>query len=421
MLAYSDELWSVLRSHQEGITLASAFTLGLLTVPDLRITQNGSVGIRGDAEVQASVTVTAYGREESLVPKGADAPLAPYGQEISLRRRVVKGDRSWDIPLGRFRITEASNSREEYRRTVDPGTEYAPALASIDGEGLLEGLPDDGTGYVDTTGLGYDADGFYLLYAARPYREFEPVVVSWSVQLRLQDRFEALRADDFLAAEGPAVGATVYDELRRLAAPFPVEENPALADRAVPLSTAYDSRISAINQLCDLIGGAPSLTRDGVLRPRKKDRWLTETTPDVEIEGVIDWGDSMSNDFYNAVQVRSTSNNDIVAFKQLSDMSHPLAVGRAGRRTYKHAAPIYETVGQAAEAAETFLARLVNRRSRLVTVECTPEALLLDVGDLPLVTDVRTGRSVLGEVSDITYPLNPTDSVSVTLTVAEER
>ncbi|ANJ26826.1 hypothetical protein [Agromyces aureus] len=357
-------LWEALRTHQkDALTVGAAFYMGAVTAPDLKVVQSGSVDVRGDSDVQSTSTVTVIGTGGSLVPKAKDAPLATYGQELSLRRSVVVGSTRLDIPLGRFRITDVTGSNERLRSGV---------------------------------------------------------VMDWSVQLRLQDRFEQIRADDFLAADGPRAGGTVYSELRRLS-PIPVQTNTALADASVPLSTVYDTRIGAIRTLCSILGATPALTRDGVLMPRKTDRWLTDTTPDFTIDGVVDWQDSMSNDFYNQVQVRSTVNNDLVAYSSITDMSNPLAVGRAGGRTYKTAAPIYDTQAAVNAAAVTYRDRLANRRSRTVDVVCTTEALLLDVGDFGLVKDTLTGRQVLGEVTSIRYPLNPAEPIPLTLTVSEER
>jgi len=358
MLSVDDDTLSALRTHQVGGSRAAAFYLGALTTEvDL---SSGSFTLNGNAEVQATGSVVVAGGGSSLVPRAKTDPLATYGQELAVWRTVNVGRDVREIQLGRFRITGAPES-QEFRRG--------------------------------------------------------DVVTGWSVSLDLDDRFEQIKADDFLNAEGPVAGNTVYDELRRLS-PIPVQES--LPDQPVPPSTVYDNRLGAITTLCGLLGGDPHLTREGVLTARVKDAWLTATVPVFDIAGVITWREGMSNDYYNQVQVRSSSNNDLVAFAMIKDESDPLAVSRAGGRTFRHESPIYATQSAVNTAAKTILARVSTQRSRVVDVVCGPEALLLDLGDFGWMRDPRQGRAVLGEVSSLAYPLDPTAGVSVSLIVAEE-
>jgi hypothetical protein len=364
MLQVSEEVHRALKTHQGGDVHCSAFYMGAMTAPTVRLDTNGSIRFDGAAEVQAQGTVLALGSSGSLVPRFATDPLGTYGQELAIWRTVMIGDQSWDIPLGRYPIQRA-----------------------------------------------YDSDEHHEVYGARS------IVTSWKVSLKVNDRFEAMRADDFLQVESPKPGNSVYQELRRIC-PVPVQES--LADRPVPPSTVYDSRLGAITALCAILGGTPHLTREGVLRPRLTDGWLTVTTKAFDIEGVIEWADDMSNDFINQVQVRSSSNNDLVAFRSITDASNPRAVSRAGGRTYKAASPIYETQGAVDAAADTMLARLSSGRSRVIEVVCGPEAILLELGDVGWIRDPRTGRAAMGEVTEMEIPLDPLAGVQVSLIVAEE-
>lgn len=359
MLPASDELKAALRTHQTGRVRGAAFYKGQMTTP-VGVVQSGSVGFNGDAEIQSSTTVTIVGEAPSLVPRIKTDPLATFGQELGLWRVVESAGQTWEIALGRFRIVEAKDALEYLRGDV---------------------------------------------------------VLSYQVSLSLKDRFEQIKADDFLQVVSPLPDATCYSELRRLA-PIPVQES--LPDMPVPPATVYESRLKAIEALCSLMGGAPSLTREGVLTVRAKDAWLTETVPQFDIQGVIDWQEAMSNDFYNQVQVKSSNNNDLVAFKAIEDVSNPLHPSIAGGRTYKQSSPIYQTQAAVEAAAVTILARVSTRRSRVVDVVCGPEAMLLEVGDFGWFRDPRTKRSALGEVTSMSIPLDPTAGVSVSVIVAEE-
>ena len=359
MLTASEEQQAALRTHQKGSVRGSAFYKGQL-VASVNVVPSGAVGFNGDGEIQSSTSVTIVGQAPSLVPRVKTDPLAPFGQELALWRVLEFGGRTWEIPLGRFRITDVTSSQEYLRGDV---------------------------------------------------------VTGFEVELALKDRFEQIRADDFLEVVSPIRGATCYEELRRLV-PIPVQES--LPDQPVPAATVYESRIAAIETLCSLMGGAPHLTREGVLTVRPKDAWLTATEPQFDIKGVISWQEGMSNDYFNQVQVKSSNNNDLVAFRSISDPSNPLHPSIAGGRTYKHSAPIYQTQAAVNAAAETILARVSTRRSRVVDVVCGPEAMLLELGDFGWFRDPRTKRAALGEIASMSIPLDLTAGVPVSVIVSEE-
>lgn len=353
MLAVDATLSEALKTHQEGASFGIARYAGGQTT--VRIQPSGSLTMNGNGQIQAAANVTCFGVGGSLVPRAKTDVLATYGQELSLWRSIRIRDDIWSIPLGVYRITNAGSMVERFRSGK---------------------------------------------------------VLDWSVALSLKDRFEAIIADDFLAVDGPAVGNSVWDEIRRLS-PFPVTE--ALGDASVPPATVYRTRYDALVVLTDLLGGVPHLTREGVLTARLADAWLTETTPVFDIGGTITFTADMSNDFYNQVQISNPNDPLIVAYATISDPANPLSVPRAGARTYKQASAIYETLAAAQDAADTTLARVSSKRSRKVTVECTPEALLLELGDVGWVRDPVHDREAFGEVSTLTVPLDPTLPVRVEL------
>lgn len=358
MLDFPDEVVSVLRSSaQEGGVSGVARYQGD-SVP-VTVAPSGSITFRAEGEVQASGNISAIGIEASLAPRSKTDPLATFGQELALFRTVRVRTSRWEIPLGVYRITSSGDEYERYR---------------------------------------------------------DDQVLEWSVEVGFSDRFKMIRDDDFLSVDAPVVGNSVWDEVRRLS-PIAVQE--ALGDATVPPATTYETRLGAITTLLALLGAAPQLTRTGVLTARPRDAWLTATVAVFDIPGTISWSSEMKDDFYNQVQVTSSSDRSIVAYAQIRDDSNPLSVNRAGGRTYKQSSPIYGTIASAQAAANTILARVSTRRSRLVNVECTPEALLLELGDFGWVRDPVSKRAALGEVSGITIPMDPTRPVKVELIVAE--
>lgn len=359
MLQADPALAAALRSSaQVGGVHGMALYQGAQTIVPLDTV--GEVTFRSEGAIQASGRASAMGDGDSLIPRSKTDPLAPFGQELSLWRTVRARTQEWQIPLGVYRITHAGDMTQRLR---------------------------------------------------------EGITVEWAVGLKFSDRFKQIEDDDFLAVEAPVAGNSVWDEVRRLS-PIPVQER--LGNASVPPATIYDTRAGAIRTLIGLLGGAPHLTREGVLTARPRDAWLTETVPVFDIEGTIKWSDEMTDDFYNQVQVKSSTDAAIVAYSVIDDDSNPLSVNRAGGRTYRHSAPIYTTQASADAGAQTILARVSSRRSRIVTVLCTPEALLLELGDFGWMRDPVQERAALGEVCGITVSLDPTSPIQVQLIVAEE-
>lgn len=365
VLALEPDLFEALNEGHEPGWRASAVYGARTTIEDVPADwTSGSLSFNGDAKIQGQGSIYLAKDGESLVPKGKTDPLAPFGQEIVLERTVTVGPKVWSIPMGRFRITDIPSAREYFRR-------YPSQLG----------------------------------------------VVGWSAELKLSDRFEQIDADDFLKAEGPVAGNSVWDEIRRLS-PIPIVQS--LTDRAVPAGVTYRSRLDAITELLDSIGGVPHMTRQGALTARVKDAWLTATEPVFEINGVIDMDDSMSNNFYNQVQVKSSiGGNDLVAFRQILDESNPLAVTRPiGGRTYRYSSPLLDTQAKVDEAAATVLARVSTRQSKTTKVTCLPQPHI-ELGDFGQVTDPASGRVVKGEVTAMRYSFDPTSSMTIELIASD--
>lgn len=363
MLPISDRARAALEdSHIAGYRV-SAFYGPDQTEADVPVTADGSLTFSASGQIQASGKVFLARDGESMVPTLRTDSLAPFGQELQIDRTVTVGDQTWTIPLGRFRITRVPSAKEYFRRF--------PSQARV---------------------------------------------VGWAVQLDLKDRFDLLLGDDFLAATGPTPGATTWDELRRISS-IPVL--PSLPDKALPSGIVYESRMKAIEALMAHLGGVPHLTRQGALTARKADTWLTETVPKFTIKGVIDIDDGLSNDLYNSVVVTTNADPSIVGRAEITAPSDPLAVtSPLGRRVYRAQNPLVTSQEQADATAATMLARLSTRQAKVAKVTCLPRPDI-ELGDFGQVVDPESGRTILGEVSELSFSMDPFAPMTLSLIVAE--
>jgi len=476
VLSFPEEVQAALRDHQSGRLVA--FATYQDRTAEIDVDAAGSVSYQASGEVQSDASVTVKGYGNSLVPKSKDALLAPYGQEVTLFRELVLRDSSWRIPLGVFRITGNSGAFEDVRLVENtvastagsglapfgPGLWYIPGSSSESSPGLytippgftlaspglyshgssssasgdalfpagVSGLWQVPADWVETpsgSGLyssaGYTEDptgsGLYAFTTAQERSDaVRSVVLGWSVDLELKDRFRLLQKAKLVDPKSPVAGNTMYEEIRRLAL-MPVQENPAIPDVAVPAGLVYEQgRSGAVRALAELAGAVPALTRQGVLTLRLLDAWAEPALDSVfDIEGTITWQDGQSDEFINYVRAASTD-DEFVGFALIDDDSDPLSVNRAGPATFEHKSPAYTSQPEAEAGAVTTLRRLRGRRSREVTVQCTPEALLLELGDVGWMRDPVQNRAVLGEVSGLEFPNDVTEPVTVTLIVAEE-
>lgn len=336
------------------------------TLAEVPVTGDGSITFDASGKIQANGSVyLAQTGGDSLVPKAMTDPLAPYGQELSINRVVTRGGITFPgVPLGRFRISQVPRAQEYFRRF--------PSLRKV---------------------------------------------VAWSAQLDLVDRFDIIDADDFLSVTAPIAGNSTYDELQRLS-PIPIVRS--LPDQPIPAGITYKGRFDAINQLISNLGGDPHMTRQGALTVRVKSPWLTATTPEFTINGVVSWEDGMSNDLSNSVVVTNPNNAAIVAVAEITNPADPLRVdGPLGRRVYPPVDdPLMDTQAKADAAAATILARVSTQQSRTVTITCPPRPDL-ELGDFGAVTDDVTGKTVTGSVAKMTFQMDATQPMSLDLTVAE--
>ena len=375
---------------------------------ELNVREEDEFTWNADADLQCLGALRCFSDSASLVPKARDAFLAPFGQEVTVSRVIKLRNGDYTIPLGVFRITGNDGGRETYRWEQTSTRVDAPYTFHDDAYPVTDAYP------LDDAYPGFTTGGPFTVLS-------DPVLTSqvmdWEVQVHLADRLRMLQRAKILNPAAPLPGATVYSELQRLTL-FPMVQAPDVPDVPVPAGTTYEDRRSAVSLLASMAGAKVRVTRQGALTLRPADRWATATVPEFDLDGVVEFSDTQSDEFYNFVWAHSPD-GAFSAFAQLMDDSDPRSVNRAGPSTYEHSSPVYASDDAVRSGAETVLSRLLNRRSRTVTVKLNAAGLLLELSDFGRVTDPATGRSVLGEVSGIRISNDPTQLVEVSLIVAE--
>lgn len=406
MLQVSDEVWDALRVSPTVPTAVAQYQGAQIP---LTIDQSqGGVTWDGDANLQARGTLVAVGVGGSLVPKARDAALAPTGQEVVVSRTVKTRTGDAQIPLGVFRITDNDGGRESFRWERRPVRVDAPVLTFGDVFPADDVFPLDDEFPGELTGGPFE-------YLSDPVRTGQ--VLDWQVGVGFADRFRVIERARLVNPASPPAGSSVYSELRRLAL-IPLQVAPDVPDRAVPPGTVYTDRRSAITLLAEIAGAKPRVTRQGALTLRPADRWLSETTLDFDLEGVVEVSESQTDEFYNYVWAHSPD-GAFSAYAIHDDQSDPRAVSRAGIASYEHSSPVYVSQAAARAGAQTVLRRLLNRRSRSATVRLDGRGVLLDLSDYGRFTDPESGRVLLGEVSGLRVSHDPTQLIEVTVIVAE--
>lgn len=362
--------WVVTAFYGADQTVPSAKYPGVDRVP---VTTDGRVTFDADAQTQANGDLSlAYDADADLVPQSKTDPLAPYGQEVSIVRRVTYAGTTWDIPLGRYRIEEVPDAATVLRQ-------YPVGV-----------------------------------------RAQQQQVQGWSAKLNITDLFDLIQADDFLAVKSPKSTST-WDEIQSLS-PLPIVRS--LPDVTIPSGITYRGRADAITQLMGNLGGEPHLTRQGALTARRQNNWLLATEPVAVVKGTVEVSGGMSNNLKNVVYVTNPSDATILGHWEISDPTDPLNVnGPLRRRTAEISDPLMDTQAKADKAAETAGKRLSTQQSRVVKVTCLPRPDL-ELGDFIQVNEYSGDQIAavwLGEVRHMEFSMDPLAPMTIELTVAEKR
>jgi hypothetical protein len=321
-------------------------------------TNSGSITWDAGQQQQAQGNCFLAANGADLVPETKTDPLAPFGQELQIVRRVHYAGASWDIPGGRFRIGEVPSAKDSYS------------------------------------------------------------IMGWSAQLNLVDLFDKIKAADFLSVASPSQTASTWDEIAKLS-PLPVVRS--LADAPIPAGVTFQGRLDAITKLIANLGGEPALTRSGSLTARPANNYLTATETVARVKGVVSVDAGMSNDLFNSISVTNPNDATILGLARITDTLNPLSVtGPLGERTKSFSDPLMDKQTKADAAAATYLARLSTVQARVVKVTCLPR-WDLELGDYIDVEDQASTDVWTGEVRRMEWPLDPTALMTFELTVADKR
>ncbi|UAJ80147.1 hypothetical protein IT072_03620 [Leifsonia sp. ZF2019] len=364
VLALDSDVLAALETSGTSVYRASAYYGSEQTLAEVPLFGQGSISFDGSAAVESSGTLYLGDSGTDYTPRNQQDTFAPFGQEIALWRSLQNVGSAPGIPLGRFRITEVPDMEEYFHR------------------------------YPSQRDAG------------------------WSLQLTVRDRMDILQNDDFTAPTSTVAGPSTWTEIQRLM-PQGLGLRTSLVDTAVPAGITYTSMSDAITKLMANLNGVPHMTRDGLLTARARDRWLTATTPEFEVNGTVAISDTMTNKLYNCVVVTNPNDPKILGIKMIDEPAHPLYVrGPFGRRPYKLADPLMTTQAMADAAAATSLARVSTQQAHTVTFSCLPRPDL-EIGDFGDVIDEVSDKTYRGEIATMQFSLDPTDLMSGTMTVAE--
>jgi hypothetical protein len=348
---------SILEQGRSAKYVVNSFYGNELTLTDIPTDPSqSSISYDSTAQVQGTGTLHIPTQGRSLRPRGKTDPLAAYGQEVSIN--YVVGTQV-NISLGRFRITDVPSAKETAR--------------------------------------------------------LNPFIVTGSaVKLTLADRFDILQHDSFVSGTSPQ-STSAWAEIQRIS-PLPIIQS--LPDATVPSSMTYQNKFDAIQKLMTLMGGTPSLTREGALTAHPANAWTLGLDPVTEIRAVIERDDGMSNNLVNCVVVTTSANANLVGVAQITDPSNPLCVtGPLGRRVKTVQDPVATTQAAVDATAATYLAQWSTQQSQVVSIKCLPR-WDLELDDIVRVIDPITDEQIIGAVTNMQSNLDPTAAMSLQITEA---
>lgn len=365
----ASDVAQVMRASYSARIIADAFYDGQPRLTGLRVAGSGSITGNATGEVQTTADIDVLSDRmvldggDTISPESAADALATYGQEIVLTRQILLSGRIiGSIPLGTFRISEAPEIRQLGRK----------------------------------------------MFGTR-------VITGETVSLKLDDRFEPIKAAKFVRVQSPKAGATMWSEVRRFS-PYPIVVAPDVGDASVPRTMVYDEdRLQTISDLFGLRQAAPVMTREGNLTARLIDPIGAGQTP-INITGTIQpFSKSMSNDYINHVAVVTSvdGNSQLVAEATISE--GPLRFnGPAGDRVEIVDSGLADTRAASIALANSRLMKGIQSRAQEVKVSCLPNDAI-ELYDPITATDPTSGQVATGWVSGYTKPLDPTSLMDVTI------
>lgn len=362
MYPVSVEYLKVLEGYFNLRATASAYLDGELTA-ELQLAPGGTVTRDwASKSVTTVVRLPVVDEEGTLFRLSKTAPLAPFGQQVSIQALLEVGD-AWaeSVPIGTFRV-------------VDPGP----------------------------------GDGGWVLTRAGWRRAARALTVD------AVDLLELVRNDVIVREFGPLANGTVRSESARL-----VNGSVPMGDWSAPQSVPSgalweDDRLNALADVALLAGLVPSIDRDGAYRPLPVQ---VKATPDWTIRTAaslaeVDAGTVVS------VRIASTVDELVTGWAITSEDADQKPIrgvdyvrtgalrhdGPFGRKIKKEHNPLMSSTALANSAAATRLRNHLGKLMVPVEVTCVPNPAL-DILDTVRIESPELTMS--GLVTHIALPLSP--------------
>lgn len=360
------------------VAVADSWYDGELIAEDLPII-SGSITLDSSRAIHGAGNLVIGSPDGTFVPRGWNAPLAPFGSEIQVRCGLQAAVGSTELfSLGWYRL-ETSKPDEWWGSYPHPTDPDAPPLWVCKGVKVTTDASD------------------HMSYV---------------------DRYK------FLAPEAPASLTSVLTEIRRLARDtVPIADWTGIGDAPIPATISYQSsRLQAIQDLADVLGRVARMDPDGALMLYPKTStgpavWTVEVGPNTG--KIMNWDRPLTSaGLYNAVVSSGATPEGIPVQGIVVEAGGPLRWGGPfGRVPYLYSSPLITSQAAADADAETRLSRLIRERVVPVVVRTAPNfALLLDdVVELALPDSTLTGP-----VSTITWPV-PQGPMQMTVMVPADQ
>lgn len=364
----ADYLRMLSGSHRQYVT-ADAWFAGRLVYRNLPIV-DGSVSSSTGQEVRSTLTLTVRDPDGHLTPT-VDGALSPYGGEIAIRAGMRRGSIIESVPLGRFVIMDPESSEQWKTYTGKGGSRTAVKRG---GETQLSG----------------------------------------------SDRMVLVQDQSFLTRTQPAQ-VTVFAECRRiLQGVVPWRAPAGVADKTLTANavTYSEDRAAALTDLLDLVGCEPHADPLGVITAALKVPPLTSvyTIPRGAGGQLISMQRKLSRTgMHNGVIAQGTAFTGAPLRGFAVEQTGPLRWGGPFGKVPAYVdAPLATSQADINAAASAALTAERRTRWQEIGVQIVTN-YSLQSGDV--ITVPTPKGQITGPITQITYPLKPTATMSISMSV----
>lgn len=355
----SDTWASLVSGSHEVISRVDAWYDGEKVAANLPV-EEGQVEFDEQSFVRGRLTLRLAVTPD-LIPKAATDPLAPYGQELHVRRGIRHPDGGLElISLGWFRIQ---------------------SVGITEGWNYVEG----GTSPWQTTGASLDVDAV--------------------------DRAVKISDAQFLSPEKPVYTASCTNEIKRLVRTQVKIGTWNVIDAPVPPDLVYsDDRAAVVQALCSAMDGIGYMDADGLFVVRKIDTATnTGYTAEIGPRGtMINWSYVLTRDgVYNAVVARGQNSDRAPVQFLVTETQGPTRFdGPFGQAPLIFNSAFITSVADAYRIVNSTVASLRNSRDVEITLQIVPNPAL-EVGDMIWINTPR--GAVDARISGLTIGLTAAD------------